>query len=49
MTVADDARALVRRSTEAQGLPEKVEDPAVLARVAAILGAAVAGQSKKAC
>ena len=43
MTVADDARALVARSRAAQGLPERITDPAILARVAAIL-AGVAGR-----
>ncbi len=37
MTVAGDARALVARTTAAQGLPERVTDPAVLAKVAAIV------------
>jgi len=32
-----DAQALVERTTAAQGLPLRVEDPAVLARVAAII------------
>ncbi len=32
------ARALVKRSTAAQGLPEHITDPAVLGRVAAIIG-----------
>lgn len=37
MSVVNDARALVARSRAAQGLPERITDPAILARVAAIL------------
>lgn len=40
MTLLDDARSLVARSTAAQGLPERVTDPGTLARVAVILNAA---------
>lgn len=39
MLQADAARALVARSTAAQGLPEVVVDSGALARVAAILHA----------
>lgn len=37
MSGAEDARSLVTRTRAAQGLPERVTDPAALARVAAIL------------
>ncbi len=39
MTLAEDAAAIVARTCAAQGPPERVTDPAVLARVAAILAA----------
>jgi hypothetical protein len=35
----DDVRRLVERSTAAQGLPFHVQDPAILARVAALVQA----------
>ncbi len=37
MSVATDAAALVKRSRAGQGLPPQLDDPAVLARVAALL------------
>lgn len=37
MSVADQARAIVARTTAAQGLAPPVTDPVVLARVASIL------------
>ncbi len=37
MTLTENAAALVARSRTAQGLPERVDDPATLAKVAAIL------------
>jgi hypothetical protein len=40
MTLADDALALVIRTTGSQGVPEKVCDPAVLTSVAGLLRAA---------
>ena len=48
MTVTDDARALVARTTTAQGLPITVTDPHTLARVAAIVLAATMPR-KEAC
>jgi hypothetical protein len=36
----EDIADCVRRSTEAQGLPERVEDPQVLARLVVLLGTA---------
>jgi len=44
MNVADAARALVERSTAAQHLPVRVDDPAVLAVVAVLLGSVTAAQ-----
>jgi len=40
MTLAENAAALVERSRAAQGLPAKVTDTAVLAKVAAVLAGA---------
>jgi len=37
MSTSEDARALVARTCTAQDLPERVTDPAALAKVAAIL------------
>lgn len=37
-TLVEAAAELVRRSCAAQGLPEKVRDPALLARAALLLG-----------
>lgn len=39
MALADDARALVVRTTTAQGIPEVVVDAGTLSRVAAIISA----------
>ena len=36
---AEELAAWVRASCEAQGVPEKITDPAVLARIGALLGA----------
>lgn len=46
MTVADDARSLVARTTAAQGLPMVVSEPAVLAKVGAILSGAILSAAK---
>jgi len=43
VTLADDARALAARTRAAQGQPGLVEDPAALAKVAAILAGAERG------
>lgn len=45
MSVADAARELVERSTAAQRLPVRVDDPAVLAVVAVLLGSVTAAPS----
>jgi len=45
ISVTDAARELVERSTAAQHLPVRVEDPAVLAVVAVLLGSVAAARS----
>jgi len=45
MSVVEAARELVERSTAAQHLPVRVDDPAVLGVVAVLLGSVTAAQS----